>query len=270
MSIISLMNIFETIILGLTQGLTEFIPVSSSGHLVILQELLSGASDHTFLEFINIGTVLALLVFFRKRIIAICRDVFVNKNYKLARNILITAIPAGLIGYSLSDFIDSSPFFGSVAVVMVGLVVVGVIMIIIDKLPTASKVKDGEAFSPLRALFVGLIQTFALIPGVSRSGSTIIAGRLMGLNSAMSAEYSFLVSLPIMLGVTAKVFITASDRAYFVEHMPMLLVSNTVAFISGLIAVGFLMRYLSNHGLAVFGWYRIALAAVLAVYLLLQ
>ena len=264
------MNIFETIILGLTQGLTEFIPVSSSGHLVILQELMSGASDHTFLEFINIGTVLALLVFFRKRIIAICRDVFVNKNYNLARNILITAIPAGLIGYSLSDFIDSSSFFGSIVVVMVGLVVVGIVMIVIDKLPTMSKVKDGESLSSLRALFIGLIQTLALIPGVSRSGSTIVAGRLMGLNSAMSAEYSFLVSLPIMLGVTAKVFIDASDRAYFVEHMPMLLVSNTVAFISGLLAVGFLMRYLSKHGLAVFGWYRLGLAAVLAVYLLVQ
>lgn len=264
------MNIIETITLGLAQGLTEFIPVSSSGHLVILQQLFSGASDHTFLEFINIGTVLALLVYFRARIIKICRDVIVDKNYTLARNILITAIPAGVVGYFLSDFIDATPFFGSVHVVVVTLAVVGVLMIMLEKLPKASKVKDGESLSPFRALMVGAAQMLALIPGVSRSGSTIIAGRLAGLSSAASAEYSFLVSLPIMLGVTLKVFIKESDRLYFFEHMPMLLLSNAVAFISGLLAVGFLMRYLANHSLAVFGWYRVALAAIISVVLLVQ
>ncbi|MDX2776295.1 undecaprenyl-diphosphate phosphatase [Streptomyces caniscabiei] len=264
------MNIIETIILGLIQGLTEFIPVSSSGHLVLAQQLFSGASDHTFLEFINIGTVLALIVFFRKRILSILRDVFVNKNYTLARNILITAVPAGAVGYFLADFIDSSAFFGSVVVVMVTLAVVGVLMIILEKLPKASPMQDGRSLSPWRALAVGVAQIFALIPGVSRSGSTIIAGRLMGLSPAASAEYSFLVSLPIMLGVTLKVFIKESDRLYFIEHMPMLLVSNLVAFVSGLIAVGFLMNYLSKHSLAVFGWYRVGLAAIIAVVLLVQ
>ena len=270
MGIIDLMNILETIILGLVQGLTEFIPVSSSGHLVIAQELFSGASDHTFLEFINIGTVLALLVFFRKRILRILQDVFVNKNYTLARNILIASIPAGAVGYFLSDFISSAPFFGSVIVVMVTLAVVGVLMIVLEKLPKASPVEDGQRLSVWRALAVGMAQVFALIPGVSRSGSTIITGRLMGLSPAASAEFSFLVSLPIMLGVTLKVFIKESDRLYFFEHMPMLLVSNAVAFISGLIAVGFLMNYLSKHSLAVFGWYRVGLAAVIAVVLLVQ
>ena len=143
-------------------------------------------------------------------------------------------------------------------------------MIVLEKLPRLSPVKDGEALSPWRALAVGAAQMLALIPGVSRSGSTIIAGRLMGLNSAQAAEYSFLASLPIMLGVTLKVFIKESDRAYFVEHLPMLLLSNAVAFVSGLIAVGFLMRYLSKHNLAVFGWYRVGLATVLAVVLLIQ
>lgn len=264
------MNILEIILLGLTQGLTEFIPVSSSGHLVILQELFSGASDHLFLEFINIGTLLALLVFFRKRIIDIVRDVIVNKNIALARNIIITAIPAGLIGYFLSDFIASSSFFASIVVVAIALAVVGVVMIILEKLPKASLVKDGQDLSPYRALVIGLVQVLALIPGVSRSGSTIIAGRLAGLQPAAAAEYSFLASLPIMIGVTLKVFVKASDRAYFIDHIPMLLISNTIAFLSGLIAVGFLMKYLSGHSLALFGWYRIGLAAMLTVFLLVQ
>jgi undecaprenyl-diphosphatase len=264
------MNIIETVTLGLTQGLTEFIPISSSGHLVIVQQLFSGASDHTFLEFINIGTLLALLVYFWKRIVAICQDVFVKKNYILARNILITAIPAGGVGFFLSDFIDASPFFGSLVVVTCTLAIVGVIMVVVEKLPKASPVENGEKLSPLRAFIIGIVQMFALIPGVSRSGSTIITGRLMGLNPAAAAEYSFLASLPIMIGVTLKVFVKSSDRAYFFDHLPMLALSNLVAFVSGLIAVGFLMRYLAHHSLAVFGWYRIGLAAVLAVVLLIQ
>lgn len=264
------MNIVEAIVLGLVQGLTEFIPVSSSGHLVIAQQLFSGTPDHLFIEFINIGTLLALLIYFRKRIFLICKDIFVNKNFVLARNIIITAVPAGLIGFSMANIIESSPFFSSTIVVMVSLAVVGFIMIILERLPKASIVQDGANLSPKRALFIGAAQVAALVPGVSRSGSTIIAGRVAGLTPAMAAEYSFLVSLPIMCGVVVKLLLKESDRAYLIEHLPMLLISNTVAFISGLIAVGFLMRYLSHHGLAIFGWYRLALAAVLAVVLLLQ
>jgi undecaprenyl-diphosphatase len=237
---------------------------------VIVQQIFSGASDHLFLEFINIGTLLALVVYFRKRIETICKDIFLNKNFVLARNILITSVPAGIVGYFLSDFIAKSSFFGSLVVVTITLAVVGTVMIVLEKLPKATPIKDGEKLSPWRALAIGIAQMLALIPGVSRSGSTIIAGRLAGLNSAAAAEYSFLASLPIMIGVTLKVFIKSSDRAYFIEHMPMLLLSNTIAFISGLIAVGFLMKYLSKHSLAVFGWYRVGLATILAVYLLVQ
>jgi undecaprenyl-diphosphatase len=270
MGIIVPMNILETVLLGLTQGLTEFIPISSSGHLVIAQQLFSGASEHLFLEFINIGTLLALVVYFRKRIIEICQDVFLNKNIILARNIIITSVPAGIVGYFLSDFINSSSFFGSLVVVAVTLAAVGIVMIVLEKLPKATPIASGEKLSPWRAFVVGIAQMLALVPGVSRSGSTIIAGRLAGLSPASAAEYSFLASLPIMVGVTLKVCIKESDRAYFIEHMPMLLVSNAAAFISGLIAVGFLMKYLSKHSLAVFGWYRIGLASILAIYLLVQ
>lgn len=264
------MNIFEIITLGLTQGLTEFIPVSSSGHLVIVQQLFSGTSDHLFLEFINIGTLLALIVYFWRRIMTIIHDVFVRRNIILARNILITAIPAGAVGFMLSGFIGSSAFFGSLTVVAVTLAVVGVLMIVLEKLPKASSVESGEKLSAWRALAIGLAQMFALIPGVSRSGSTIIAGRLSGLSPAAAAEYSFLASLPIMIGVTLKLFVSSADRSYFADHMPMLLIGNLIAFIAGLLAVGFLMRYLTNHSLAIFGWYRIGLATVLAIYLLVQ
>lgn len=262
------MNIFETIVLGLIQGLTEFIPISSSGHLVLAQNFFSGASEHLFLEFINIGTMLALFIYFRRRIWDILRDIFVKRNYKLARNIILTSVPAGIVGFLLSDFIGTSAFFGSAVVVAVTLFTVGVIMVVLEKLPKASAVKNGEALSPLRAFLIGVAQMVALIPGVSRSGSTIIAGRLSGLSAAEAAEYSFLASLPIMLGVTLKVLV--EDSAYLQEHMAALVIGNLAALISGLVAVGFLMKYLSRHGLAVFGWYRIGLSIVLAVVLLLQ
>lgn len=262
------MQWLEALILGLIQGLTEFIPISSSGHLVIAQTFLSGTSDHLFLEFINIGTMAALLVFFRKKIFKILHDIFVKKNFKLARNILITALPAGIIGFSLASLIEEAPFFTSAVVVAFTLAIVGVVMVVLERLPKASPVKDGEHLTGWRALAIGGAQTLALIPGVSRSGSTIIAGRLMGLKPADAAEYSFLASLPIMAGVTLKVLLTDTD--YLLTHLPTLAFSNLVAFLSGLLAVGFLMRYLAKHSLAVFGWYRIGLAIVLAIILLLQ
>ena len=264
------MSVIEAIVLGLIQGLTEFIPISSSGHLVVAQTFLSGASNHLFLEWINLGTLLALLVFFRKRIISIMMDIFQNQNYRLARNIIITAVPAGLVGYIFADFIAGTRFFNDIVTVVFTLAIVGVIMIVLDRLPRASAVDSGEQLSGGRALTIGVVQILALIPGVSRSGSTIVAGRLMGLKAAKAAEYSFLASLPIMFGVVLKLLLSSTDRQYFIDNAAMLTLSNICAFISGLIAVGFLIRYLSNHGLALFGWYRIGLAAILAVILLVQ
>jgi len=262
------MHFIETIILGLIQGVTEFIPVSSSGHLVIAQNFFNGASDHLFLEFINIGTLLALLVFFRKKIIDITKDVLFNKKFKLAMNILITAIPAGAIGYLMADFIATNAFFGSLNTVALSLGIVGVVMILVEKFPRASDVSDGKNLSFFRAFVIGLAQIFALIPGVSRSGATIVAGRLSGMGSAAAAEYSFLASIPIMLGVTLKIFM--SDSNYLFENFGVLALSNLVAFISGMIAIGFLMKYLSNKSLAIFGWYRLALSFILGLIIFIK
>lgn len=264
------MDAFQAIVLGLVQGLTEFIPVSSSGHLVIAQHLFTGASDHKFLEWIDVGTLLALVVYFWPRLVDIAKDIVVRRNYRLARNVLITALPAGLVGLLLSDFINSAAFFGSMITVTITIGAVGVLMVVLERLPKASHVKSGERLNPFRSLLIGIAQVFALIPGVSRSGSTIIAGRLMGLDARQAAEYSFLVSIPIMSGLVLKLLISSSDRQYFIDHAQLLILGNAVAFVSGLLAVGFLISYLSKHGLALFGWYRIGLSAVLSVALLLQ
>ncbi len=263
-------SLFETIVLGLVQGLTEFIPVSSSGHLVITQFFFGQASDHMFLEFLDIGTTIALFVYFRKRIWDVITNIVAKKNINLLRNIIITAVPAGAVGYFSSDFLNSSWFFGSLTVVAVALGLIGIVMVLIERLPKASPVDSGEELSSKRAFTIGLIQILALIPGVSRSGSTIVAGRFAGLNSAAAAEYSFLAALPIMFGVMLKLMLGHTERAYMMANLSTIAISNLVAFIAGMFAVGFMLRYLSKHGLAIFGWYRIGLSAILLTVVLLQ
>jgi len=267
------MSPFESVLLGLVQGLTEFIPVSSSGHLSIMQNLLGrgGENFHLFLEFVNIGTLLALLVYFRKRIVDIFTDVFKRHNYRLAVNIIITSVPAGLVGLFGARFIEETEFFGHILVVAIVMMLVGVVMILVDRLPTLGKLKDENSLTKGRALVIGLAQVLALVPGVSRSGSTILAGRFMGLNSKSAAEYSFLASIPVMCGVAMKTFVSSSDRAYFADNMGTLVIANIVAFVSGLIALKFLLAYLKKRGaLQTFGWYRVILASVVLIVVLIQ
>jgi len=262
------MTILEAIILGLLQGLTEFIPISSSGHLVAAQYFMNGAGDHLFLEWINIGTVLALIIYFWPKIIDITKRVFQKRDFRLAFNIVIAMIPAGLAGFFLAGFIEKSAFFSSVWVVVVTLALVGVLLVVLERLPKFPAVSLPD-FPMKRALMVGLAQVLALVPGTSRSGSTIITGRLMGLSRADAAEFSFLVSIPIMFGVIVKLLAKSSDRQYFVDNATTLIVGNAVAFIAGLLAVKFLMTWLEKRPLTLFGWYRIGLASVLALTLLL-
>ena len=267
------MTIITAIILGLTQGLTEFIPVSSSGHLEIIQQLIGGRAEdfHYFLELINFGTLLALLIYYRKRIVEILKDIFKNHNFKLALNVIITCIPAGLAGLLLSDFIEESPFFSSLYTIAIAMGVVGILMIIIDKLPKLSALKNEKHLSKPRALTIGLAQVFALIPGVSRSGSTIVAGRLMGLNAKSSADYSFLVSIPLMTAVCAKTLISSGTRDYLMANFGLLSLSNLIAFVSGFLAISLCLKYLKRtNSLKAFGFYRVILALIVLIVLLLQ
>lgn len=264
------MTILEAIIFGIIQGLTEFIPVSSSGHLVIAQNLLLGEADHLFIQALDFGTLAALVIYFLPKLVDLARQVFVKRDYRLARNILITCIPAGLLGLILADFIQASEVLLHPLTVAIMLALVGVLMIVVDKLPKKSPKATGTDLSPRRALIVGLAQAFALIPGVSRSGSTIIASRIMGLSPRGAAEYSFMVSIPIMVGLVGKLLLKPADRAYLLENLDVIVIANVAAFVAAMLAIHFLLKYLSRHGLALFGWYRLALATVVVAVLLVQ
>ncbi len=257
------MDLFEAILLGFVQGITEFIPVSSSGHLEIVRTIFgfSGENFHYFLEFINLGTLLTLIIFFRKRIWKIIINVFKERDYKLAINIIITCIPAGLAGLLLGDLIENNDFFGSIFSVAGAMGIVGIIMLLIDIIPHMSKLENENHLTPFRALIIGLLQTFALIPGTSRSGTTIIAGRLVGLDSESAAEYSFLASIPLMCAVCLKMFMSEEGRIYFGGNAGWLLIGNIVAFLVGWLALTFVMSYLKKpKSLQSFGKYRIVVA----------
>ena len=265
------MTILLAILYGAVQGLTEFIPVSSSGHLALAGYFFADGIDQLFVEMINLGTLAALFIAFRKKIWSILVDVFQNKKWRLAVNLLITAIPAGIIGLTLGDFIADTGFFGAAVVVAVAMMLVGFIMIFLNQITRKLKVKE-LAFDQVgkkQALIIGLSQAVALVPGVSRSGATIITGRVLGLNSRDAAEYSFLASIPLFLGVVAKGFLSSSDRAYWSEHFWPLVIGNLVAFVVGVIVINFLLGYLKRkNSLRIFGIYRVVLAASVLLILL--
>lgn len=250
---------FEAIILGVIQGITEFIPVSSSGHLALAQGFF-GTQDHLFIEVLNIGTFLALVVFFWRDIVKLFRKVFIEKNYKLAQNIIITVLPVGIIGFFLGDLIERNTFFGSSIAVAVMLILIGLVMVFLEKLPVLSSRQNGEKLSWKRALGIGGAQVLSLIPGASRSGTTIIGGRIMGLNAKESARYSFLVAIPVMSGVILKM--VCKNTSYIAGNWENVLVGNIFAFLIGALAIRLLLDYLGKHDLKVFGWYRVVLGVI--------
>lgn len=260
------MTIFDGIILGILQGLTEFIPVSSSGHLVIAQHFLGVQTSPVFDSLINLGTFLALVIYFRKRLWGMVVHVWRTRDLRLVRNILLSALPVGLAGLLLKDFFESSSIQTS-GVVLTMLIVLGVVMVFLDRLPRASTVQSEENLTPKRALLIGLAQMLALVPGTSRSGSTIIAGRLAGLSYARAAEYSFLLSIPVMFAVVVMGFVGHDGRQFIHDNFAVWAVSNLVAFIFGLLAVGFMLRFLARSNLKSFGFYRIGLAVFVIILL---
>lgn len=258
------MSVFEIIVLGLLQGLTEFIPVSSSGHLVIAHELFGDAENTlSFDVALHVGTLLALVIFFWRDIARLVTNVFnKTKDGKLARLIILATIPAALAGFLLEDVIDNN--LRRLEVVAVTLVVVGLLMLLAEKY---AKKRSLELDSK-KALGIGVAQAVALIPGVSRSGASITAGMFAGLDRAAAARFSFLLAIPITAGSALGVLVKNKDvvSGSFGE----LVLGAAIAFISGLFAIKFLMSYLARHSLAVFAWYRFALAAAIALVAIIE
>ena len=259
---IYLIVMLSVIILAIIQALTEFIPVSSSGHLIAAEELTSLTSSLSVDVALHFGTLLALVVYFAPKLNEMLQNF--KKSSFLIKNLVLTSLPAAIIGFFFDDILSSDT--RSLGVVIVMMATVGFVMLFSEtRFPVNKKLKKVEDISHINAYVIGLGQALALIPGTSRSGITMLAGKQVGLSNKLAAEYAFLAGIPIIAGASLKVFIDPETNQVLQDQFWQTLVGVVVAFVVGLFALRFLIKYLSEKGLRVFGWYRLALAAVLFI-----
>lgn len=260
------MSIWDAIILGIVQGATEFAPVSSSGHLVIVSHVLSTGNAFVFDVLLNIGTLLALIIFYRQRVWLIIKRLFDPNGWVLAFKIIAAVLPAIFIALIFDEQIEY--LNGMIWVVIVTLIVVGLMMIFTGKEDVKSDNREIEkSVGWGTAMFIGVAQATALIPGVSRSGITILAGLRKNLTAARAAEFSFILAIPVLLGGIVKTLFSSEGRQFVSDNLSAVIIGNIFSFAVGYMVVSFLIGFISRRGLKDFGWYRIGLATLLVILL---
>lgn len=255
-----IMSILDAIILGIVQGLTEFIPVSSSGHLVLLHEALGiTEAGLTFDVALHFGTLLALLIYFHKDIRLLVLGLLGKNNYqRLAWLLAAATIPAVITGIVLENAAES--VFRSPSLVAVNLMVVAVFMLVAERVARRyHHPAQLKQVSLRQALLIGTAQAAAIVPGVSRSGSTITTGLFLGLDRVAATRFSFLLGIPITTGAIVKVILDNDALKQASDETGLFAVGVASALVSGLFAIRFLLRYLAKHTLSVFAYYRIGL-----------
>lgn len=249
------MSFLEALILAIVEGITEFLPVSSTGHMIIASAFM-GINESSFVKIfevnIQFGAILSVVVLYWKRFFQ-----SLDFYYKL----LVAFIPAAFIGFLLGDFIDS--LLENVWVVATSLLVGGVILLFVDKWFQSS---TEEKVDYKKALFIGFFQCIAMIPGVSRSAATIIGGMAQGLNRKTAAEFSFFLAVPTMFAASAYKMLKGY-KEITTDNLDILLFGNLVAFIVAMLAIKFFISFLTKYGFKVFGWYRIILGVFLLALL---
>lgn len=276
------MNLFEAILLGIIQGLSEFLPISSTGHLTIVGKLLNLVSEShpeswtSFIAVIQLGTMAAVLVYFAKDIFLIIKD-FLKENLihrkkfseqsfnsRLGWMVIVGTIPVVIIGFAFKDIIEGA-LTKNLYVIAFSLIGLAIILAIAEKV--ANFKKDLKDISVLDSFLIGIAQTFALIPGSSRSGTTITGGLFLGLKRDVAARFSFLLSIPAVLA--SGLFELYHSLKYLTADMSLnLVVATIVSGISGYIAIDFLLKYLKKHSTFLFVYYRIAAGIFILILLL--
>ncbi len=265
------MNIFDSIILGIIQGLTEFLPISSSGHLIIARDLFGwqGSSDLSFDAILQLATGLALVVYFRKDIFRLIKTFFAMISKKPVEQkdkitiwaIIIGTIPAIVFGLFLQKYMETT--FRSAILVAFVLIIGSAVMYLAEKFSNQNK-----QLSLWKGIGIGFFQCLALVPGFSRSGATISGGLIFGLDRENATRFSFLLSIPIILGSGLKKLFDISQSGMFSTDWINIISGSITAFLIGLFAIGFLIRFLKKYSLKIFIWYRIILAIVVLIILL--
>ena len=273
-----LIDILQAIILGIIQGITEWLPISSSGHLILANEFLNINVSEEFLNMffvvIQLSSIFAvILLYFRKLNPWDSRKNEQQKQqtFSIWLKVLIGILPAGIIGVLFDDYIEQL-FFNNSLIVAVALIVYGIIFIVVENKPIQYKISSFDDMSLMDALKIGLFQVLSLIPGTSRSGSTIIGATLIKTKREIAAEFSFFMSIPIMMGASGiklLKYVLKVGLTFTGTELMFLIVGSLVSFLVSVWAIKFLMNYIRNNSFKVFGYYRIALGIIIIVYFFL-
>ena len=272
-------EILKVIFLGIVEGITEWLPVSSTGHMILFNEFFSLNASEEFVEMflvvIQLGAILAVPVFFRDKLWPLSSKKTQSEKREtlnLWGKVIVGAIPAGALGLLLDDLLDK--YLNGYIVVAVTLILYGIAFIFVEKFKAEKsfRVESTDSLSYKDALKIGAFQALSLIPGTSRSGATILGGMLSGISREVSAEFSFFMAIPIMLGASGlKVlkFILEGFSAT-VGEISLLMVGISVSFLVSLLVIRFLMDFVKRHNFKLFGYYRIALGALVIIYFLIK
>lgn len=287
------MEIIKSVILGIIEGITEWLPISSTGHMILFDEFItlntSNAFKDMFFVVIQLGAIIAVILLFWNKLwpfhlkktevtpyfkekngfTEFCNDYVYVDRFILWFKILLASVPAAILGLLFDDQIDAM-LTGDLRgyIVAAALIVYGILFIIIESMKIKGKVEDLGALSYRTALFIGIIQCLALVPGTSRSGSTILGAMLLGLSRTASAEFSFFLSVPAMVGGSGiKVLqFFADGNTFSGSEIAILLVGTVTAFIVSVLAIKFLLSFIRKHDFKAFGYYRIVLGIIVILY----
>jgi undecaprenyl-diphosphatase len=257
------MSVFEAVLLAIVEGLTEFLPVSSTGHMIIVSSLMGIASESftkTFTVAIQLGAIGAVIVLYWKRFL---------QSIEFYLKLFVAFLPAAVIGFLFNDYIDQ--LLERVEVVAIMLIIGGVIFLFIDQLFKKTEVDGTSEVSYPTALKIGFFQTIAMLPGVSRSAATIIGGLTQKLNKKTAAEFSFFLAVPTMFAATGYKLLKfyKEGNTFGTDEITLLAIGNVVAFLIALLAIKSFISFLTKHGFKLFGYYRIALGlTILILYFL--
>lgn len=268
---------FQIFILGLVQGIAEFLPISSSAHLIIFRDLFgigSAMGSEIALSFdiaLHFGTLLAIGIYFFKDFINMITKGITkgpkDKEGKLFWFIIVATIPAAVAGILFEDVIENM-IRSNFIIIGLALMIMGIIIYLFDKY--MKQKKNFKKMNYLDALVIGFSQVFALIPGFSRSGTTIAAGRARGLNREDAAKFSFYLSAPVVLGAVVLNIFDASVISAITSNISIFVIGILVAFISGLLCIEFLLKYIKNNNFKIFMYYRVAMGILVIVLSLLK
>jgi undecaprenyl-diphosphatase len=263
---VNLVIIVKALLLGIVEGVTEFLPISSTGHLIIAGDLLDFNDDKgkVFEIVIQLGAILAVVWEYHAKLFAVARGMFGDvRAQRFVLNLLVAFMPAAILGFLFHGAIKVY-LFNPISVAM-ALIVGGLVILWVERRPTPVRVPDIDAIGWRDALLIGVAQCASLIPGTSRAGATIIGGLLAGLSRVAATEFSFFLAIPIMFAATGFDLYQNRDLLHAAD-LPMFAAGFVMAFVSALIAVKGLLRYIAHHTFNSFAWYRIVFGAIVLAY----